>query len=114
MASESTFRTVDDGGYAFPQANGGGMTLLEYYASQALASGTCPFETRMDDKPYTPKTIAKFCFDIAEAMIAEHERRTSEPKPEIPKQDIKSTVITCRNCNRRKVVDVPELCNECL
>lgn len=27
---------IDDGGSAFPQVNGGGMTLREYFAGQAL------------------------------------------------------------------------------
>ena len=60
MASESTFRTVDDGGYAFPQSNGGGMSMLEWYAGQALAG--------IGMSNSSSKTIAKRCFDDAEAM----------------------------------------------
>lgn len=59
----------DNGGWAFPQANGGGMSMFEWYSGQALAS--------LGPTSASPDYIAKYCFDVAQAMIAEHKRRTA-------------------------------------
>lgn len=122
----------DNGGWAFAQPGGGGMSMLEWYGGQALAQlhGSITQENahrlltmyrekatdaEIEWAKNVAKNVAVICFDVAEAMIAENARRmTAEQKPEFPKPDLTSTVITCRNCNKRKAVDVPDLCNECL
>lgn len=64
-----------DGGAAFPQAvrkwdndqmswcvdSKGGMTLLDYFAGQALASGQCPHNSH--------EARARWCKNEAEALI---------------------------------------------
>lgn len=63
---------VNTGGSAFP-AEGGefsglhadpGMTMREYYATAALKSGLWPKNS------YEHRSIAEWCFDMADAMIA--------------------------------------------
>jgi hypothetical protein len=72
--------TENDGGPAFPFEHGhspdacnvreSGMTLLDYFAGQAMSVLSHPaFD------PRTPDAIARRCYDTAEAMIAERERR---------------------------------------
>lgn len=63
----------DDGGPAFPSLHAypqGGMSLRDYFAGQTLAiclSGG-------DEPPGTPKAIAWFAYQVADAMIAERTR----------------------------------------
>ena len=44
-----------------------GMTLLDYFAGQALSS--------MDWEEFSNKDLAKEVYDVAEAMLKERERR---------------------------------------
>ena len=69
-------KEVDNGGWAFPQAQGGGMSMLEWYAGQALVGELAAY-TREEDSNYAPAATASRCFDVAQAMIAEHAKRTS-------------------------------------
>ena len=57
-----------------------GMTLLDYFAGQALASldaATCvAMLEQAQARQITPEhSMALYCYDIAEAMIAEKRRR---------------------------------------
>ena len=70
----------DNGGPAFPAPCDGenwmnwkGMSLRGYYAGQALANSA--WETvPIQEIP----TIAKDCYDCADAMLAERERRNAD------------------------------------
>ena len=82
---------MDDGGLAFPQsltaAPSGdvyksndysdtcGMTLLDYFAGQMLASSSRPAGT---EPPGTVKQMAEMCYMVAEEMIKE--RKSHESK----------------------------------
>ncbi len=46
-----------------------GMSLRDYFAGQALAG----FRAHPAN-PDTPKTVAMFCYEIADAMLAEREK----------------------------------------
>lgn len=74
---------TDNGGPAFPVAfkefNGAGdlcdfytngMTLLDWFAGQALM--------RFEQEYHEYEAMAKDCYDIATAMLAEKRRRESE------------------------------------
>jgi hypothetical protein len=63
----------NDGGNAFPVISGQivygyGMSLRDYFAGQALAG---------DNLPARPHERARRCFEIADAMLAERERKTN-------------------------------------
>ena len=75
--------TTDTGGTAFPQhpletdvllrnesAFQGGMTLLDYFAGQALSGFMANTTVDMH-----PKDMAECCYNTAAAMIAEKRRR---------------------------------------
>ena len=53
-----------------------GMTLLDYFAGQAISSDNLKYGIRKGNKimPDSAK-IAKYAYDIAEAMLKERERR---------------------------------------
>ena len=68
----------EDGGPAFPQfafsISGEpkiemGMSLRDYFAATALVS-----IVRSKDKPYLEKDDAKWCYRVADAMLAERGR----------------------------------------
>jgi hypothetical protein len=68
--------------YAFPNPIQHGMTLLEWYAGQALAivlSAAPPNGSEL----WSPRDVndyaAKMSFDIGEAMIRESEKRKAKP-----------------------------------
>lgn len=70
----------DDGGPAYPasleewQSGWGGMTLLDYFAGQALCHLVDEFKLTED--------LATRCYGIAEYMIAEKRRRETADEPE--------------------------------
>lgn len=57
----------NDGGYAFPQANGGGMTLREYFAGQALAALISADEC----SGRSTLNLAQYAIQHADELIAE-------------------------------------------
>ncbi len=57
--------------YDAPQT---GMSLLEYYAGQALISGV--YEAYKEGVPGAYEEIARDAFSIAQAMVKESERRS--------------------------------------
>ncbi len=71
---------IDKSGAAFPfmrlDGNGeidwaninNGMTLRDYFAGQALASGLCPHNV------YSEKAVSEWCYTISDAMIAERNK----------------------------------------
>lgn len=70
---------MNDGGQAFPRQheNWPGMSLLDWFAGQALAA-VDPSDLAWGTvgAPTNPwPRVAKDCYDAAEAMLAESERR---------------------------------------
>ena len=68
-------KVIDDGGAAFPYqpgdwvVNNTGMTLRQYYAGQALGCAQWLGG---------PEDIAKGCYEVADAMIAEGKHTSGE------------------------------------
>lgn len=65
--------TKNNGGFAFPRPEGeheygqSGMTLRDYFAAQAIQNVQWnPLDTRLS---------AKRCYEIADAMLAERDRK---------------------------------------
>lgn len=50
-----------------------GMSLLDYFAGQALAGG----RANANGGTLTPADLTKTCYDDAEALLAERQRRLS-------------------------------------
>lgn len=57
--------TIPQFSYQHPEP---GMTLRDWFAGQALASGDCPFNV------YQYSERAKWCYGFADAMIAERNK----------------------------------------
>ncbi|MDR9813070.1 hypothetical protein RJJ64_22060 [Rhizobium hidalgonense] len=78
-------KQINDGGHAFPHVvepvignpgiyrsvTGGGMSLRDYFAGQALV-GQLAFSPPDDpyNKFHKPEDVARMCFEFADAMIA--------------------------------------------
>lgn len=62
----------DNGGYAFPSSGDycdpRGMTLRDWFAGQALASGLCPHNV------YEYGAMASWCGRMADAMLEERNK----------------------------------------
>jgi hypothetical protein len=86
----------DDGGPAYPVAPHSeddgvtmisrpghpGMSLRDWFAGKALANGWRQMFTDPDEG-VSYEDIARYCFEMAEAMMAERERRYGkQPEPE--------------------------------
>ena len=56
-----------------------GMTLLDWYAGKALVGDMSAF-TKELDHCYDPDMVAVRCFDYAEAMLAERQKRMERGK----------------------------------
>lgn len=54
-----------------------GMTLLEYFAGQALTGNIIAYElwTQKELSPHTTEELVKGSYDIAELMLEEREKR---------------------------------------
>ena len=73
----------NDGGAAFPGNGAWGMTLADWFAGQALmgafagaGSEGYPFSADYGDGSEDPSvTVARHCYLLADAMIAEKRRR---------------------------------------
>lgn len=66
----------DDGGAAFPDPDFyHGMSLRDYFAGQALAECEWPDWDIPDPRRATDEEVARRCYDIATAMVAEKRRR---------------------------------------
>ena len=69
--------TINDGGPAFPQnaSNSnflhGGMTLRDYFAAAALTG----IHGWFGNTPILHDVAAKIAFDVADAMLAEREKK---------------------------------------
>lgn len=80
---------IDDGGPAFPcdpdkhwfytgEPNIGamGMSLRDWFAGQALAGWLATFND--DQVPTSVKSVAKYMYEIADAMLAEQKKSECE------------------------------------
>ena len=77
--------TKETGGQAFPRSGKGwnenskcstegdqtdGMTLLDYFAGQAVI-----MHRQGDSDNWSPKSLAKFAYEVADEMLAEKNKR---------------------------------------
>ncbi len=72
---------VNDGGPAFPVVaeNGmghiaAGMTMRDWFAGQALVGIADHFSAKEDTRIATMKVISSFCYEYADAMLAQREQ----------------------------------------
>jgi len=71
---------MNDGGQAFPLGGNDtygseeGMTLLDYFAGQALAGASGQYK-KMD---WNPEDMADWCYRVARLMIHEREHRINQ------------------------------------
>ena len=63
--------------FPIPPVTSGGISLLDYYAGQALIGTLCNYTTKKCG--ITPSCVARGCFDYAEAMIREKAKRGISP-----------------------------------
>ena len=74
-------QTINDGGPAFPLQSIGpdfapgyaGMTLRDYFAAKAIVLGWKVFDEGYYTDDLTPEAIAKFSYQMADAMLAVRE-----------------------------------------
>lgn len=74
---------IKDGGPAFPRSSFGpaddfdmaeGMSLRDWFAGKALQGElSCPMPAWRKDIP--PENLAEYCYKLADAMLAEREKR---------------------------------------
>jgi hypothetical protein len=64
-----------------------GMDLLDYFAGKALAGGVIKVFLRSESAE-TSEALAECCYDLAEAMLRERQKRTDKAKNNQPKGDV--------------------------
>lgn len=75
---------INNGGPAFPTRYqypyGNGMSLRDYFAAQAMGHLSQPLLKAMAQQGFPPNCheVAKLCYEIADAMIAEREKGGSK------------------------------------
>lgn len=76
----TAFPFVSHGGFDQHQACSPGMTLLDYFAGQVLATYTHDdLYYGTHDRPHDPwPAVVRECYDVAELMMKEGERRLQD------------------------------------
>jgi len=62
---------TNDGGPAFPAGVSAGMSLRDWFAGQALTGWISDSTANVSE----PDNIAEHCYELADAMVAEKEKR---------------------------------------
>ena len=75
MSSELNEVEADTGGQAFPSTYSGGMSLLDYFAAQAMQS---LLSYSLPHDPFTDGQIAQIAYAVAEEMVKRERMREKQ------------------------------------
>ena len=69
----------NDGGPAFPVQDlskwqASGMSLRDWFAGKALIGLTSSIRACTDGEDYSPEQMAEYCYECADAMLAERDK----------------------------------------
>ena len=65
-----------NGGHVYPAVGDDGLSVLDYFAGQALAGLTMGADFRVLVTPAAREDLSARCFEIADAMLAMRAKRT--------------------------------------